>query len=384
MKELSNFVQHVLTADLPATLRNELAGLLKKFSHVPLSKTRFKKAPLSNETQRLRCLNLTEGLCVIYNIGNFKIKTLDSLKTKHIDYLVQYWVVVEKNCKGTIENKIGYFRAFLSWIGKECLIKAPDDYPEVKQLGKRSGITESDKSWSAAGIDSSELIKAVSMRDAHVGLQLLLQVTFALRKQESMLLRPNDPLLLRDGERVITICHGTKGGRPREFVISDDDMRILELSKKFANADTGSMIPRGYTLAEWKARYDYVVREHGITRNDLGITSHGLRHEKLNNVYEMITGFPSPVRGGAKPAPAVISKVRKIITELAGHSMPSKSNAYIGTHQKMQSLASAKITDDQIRQKLLETGGNKMRAAELLGISRSHLYQRLKKMETID
>lgn len=380
MKDVHNFVQHVFSANLPVTLKEGLADLFRQHIHRPLSQTRVNMAPLSNDTQLLRCQVLTDAISVIYNAGNFKIATLNSLKTKHIDFIVQHWVS-RGNCKGTIENKIGYLQAFASWIGKGPIVKAPDDYPEVKQLQKRSGITVRDKSWAGANVDCAELIKAVSMTDAHVGLQLILQVTFGIRKQESMLLRPHDALLLRNGVRFITICHGTKGGRPREFEVNDREIEILDFAKHFVNERTGSTIPKGYTLDQWKNRYDYVLRSHGITKNGLGITGHGLRHEKLNSMYELITGFPSPVRGGAKPAPEVLSKARKVITEHAGHSMPSKSNAYIGSHAKMQSIVAAKITDEQIRQQLAATGGNKKRTAELLGCSRSYLYGRLKSLD---
>lgn len=384
MKDVNNFVQHVFSADLPVALKEELADLIRRYNHIPLSQTRANNAPLSNVTQLQRCQTLTRAISDIFNIGNFKIKTLNSLKTKHIDFLIRHWVTVDKNCKATIENKIGYLSAFVAWIGKEAIVRAPDDYPEVKQLQKRSGITERDKSWVAANVDAVELIKAVSIKDAYVGLQLIFQITFGLRKQESMLLRPNDPLLLRNGVRFITICHGTKGGRPREVEVNDEDIKILDFAKPYANQKTGSTIPIGNTLDQWKNHYDYVMREHGITKSGLGITSHGLRHEKFNNMFELITGFPSPVRGGKKPAPEIMAIAKKKITEQAGHSMSSKSNAYIGTHRKMQSIASTNITDDQIRQTLFETGGNKMRTAEILGCSRSHVYIRLKKMETVE
>ena len=382
MKELSNFVEHIFRANLPLALRTELAELFKAHSHKPLSKTRINKAPLSNETQRLRCLNVTDGICAIYHVGNFKIETLGSLKTKHIDFLIQHWVS-KGNGKGTIENKIGYLQAFLGWLGKSSIIKSPDDYPSVKLLPKRSGIALVDKSWKGASIDSEKMIKAVAMSDAHIGVQLLLQITFAVRKQESMLLRPFDPLLMRNGERWISICHGTKGGRPREIMVTHDEIEVLEFAKKYVNDSTGSTIPRGYSLETWKSHYAYVMRTHGLTKNGLGVTSHGLRHEKLQGLYELITGFPSPVRGGAKPDAPLMSKAKQRLTEHAGHSMPSKSNAYIGSHLKMQTIAAAKITDEQIMQCLAETSGNKKRAAELLCVSRSYLYARLKAMTVV-
>ena len=50
------------------------------------------------------------------------------------------------------------------------------------------------------------------------------------------------------------------------------------------------------TLKQSLRRFNYVMEYHGITRRHLGITSHGLRHQRLNDLYEEIAGVPSPVR----------------------------------------------------------------------------------------
>ncbi len=69
----------------------------------------------------------------------------------------------------------------------------------------------------------------------------------------------------------------------------------------------------------------------GISRKD-GITSHGLRHERLNEIYRELTGQPSPVKGGARGISATHTDkiARQEIAEVAGHSRDSISSAYIG------------------------------------------------------
>ena len=52
------------------------------------------------------------------------------------------------------------------------------------------------------------------------------------------------------------------------------------------------------TLKQSMTRYYVVMRAAGITRKQLGITSHGLRKEFANVTYFKLTGVKSPVQGG--------------------------------------------------------------------------------------
>jgi integrase len=63
------------------------------------------------------------------------------------------------------------------------------------------------------------------------------------------------------------------------------------------------------------------VRSCGISRED-GITSHGLRHEYLQNLYKEQTGLEPPVRGGdPEQIPVDLEKAaRQEVAEQAGHS----------------------------------------------------------------
>jgi hypothetical protein len=46
-------------------------------------------------------------------------------------------------------------------------------------------------------------------------------------------------------------------------------------------------------------RFDYVMKKFGITKKQLGVILHGLRHEGLINDYEKLTCEAPPVRSGA-------------------------------------------------------------------------------------
>jgi hypothetical protein len=69
----------------------------------------------------------------------------------------------------------------------------------------------------------------------------------------------------------------------------------------------------------------------GISRKD-GITSHGLRHDRFNEIYRERTGKASPVKGGVVSAidAHTHAMAQQEIAEVAGHSRASISGAYIG------------------------------------------------------
>ncbi len=91
------------------------------------------------------------------------------------------------------------------------------------------------------------------------------------------------------------------------------------------------MIPENYNFKQWKNHYYYVCHQHGISRKE-GITSHGLRHERLNEIYHHITGQLSPVKNHdhQKMNNALDKLARQEIAEVAGHCRASIADAYIG------------------------------------------------------
>lgn len=74
-----------------------------------------------------------------------------------------------------------------------------------------------------------------------------------------------------------------------------------------------------------------------ITKEQLGITPHGLRHQYLNDKYEEVAGRPSPVRGG------IIEDVEKdrearLVTMLeAGHGRTKIGASYYGSAKMKKS-----------------------------------------------
>ena len=84
----------------------------------------------------------------------------------------------------------------------------------------------------------------------------------------------------------LAVNWGTKGGRDRIIPIETDYQRdVLQRAKALITHKRDSLIPEDYNFKQWKNHYYYVCHQHGISRKD-GITSHGLRHERLNEIYQ--------------------------------------------------------------------------------------------------
>jgi integrase len=92
----------------------------------------------------------------------------------------------------------------------------------------------------------------------------------------------------------------------------------------------------GKTARQNENRFYYVMRVFGITKADLGIVPHGLRHGVANDLYFDVTGECSPVRGGAGDGP-MDHEARDAVSSLLGHGRRAVSNAYLGQSVVMRS-----------------------------------------------
>jgi hypothetical protein len=123
----------------------------------------------------------------------------------------------------------------------------------LKSLENRTGTTVTDKSWESRNIDAQQMIAQIAADNPHVAIQLALQITFGLRTEESMLLRPFDVIMRRSGQLYLMIADGTKGGRPRRIDVHDEsDLDVIELAKNYINRKSKTTIPEEYTFQEWK------------------------------------------------------------------------------------------------------------------------------------
>ncbi|WP_225031129.1 integrase domain-containing protein [Paraburkholderia sp. XV] len=335
------------------------------------STTRISNRALSIKTQEYRAAKLCKAFKELRD-GGFALQTPWSLKHKHVQHLVDKWIAAGQS-GGTIENKLTYLRALAQWMGKTNLIGSLGEYADRDALGlKRSYVATEDKSWAAHGVDAVAKIDEIAQTCPYTAVQLKLQAAFGLRIEESFMLRPAEAAR---NPRLLAVTRGTKGGRPREVPI-ETKIGILVEAARLSNGQTGSTVPADRTLRQWRDWYYYVLEKHGVTRRGIGITSHGLRHEYLQTLYEETAGVPAPIkRADARPDPQLHEEAMRRVVEAAGHSRLTKSGAYLSTFAMQDRLKKALPTDDEVRVALKGAEGNKSHAAKALGISRQALYR---------
>ena len=122
-----------------------------------------------------------------------------------------------------------------------------------------------------------------------------------------------------------------KGGRVRWVPLTSPvQQAALELAQQVVTSRDAHMGAPGRDLKRNLRRFDYVLEKFGITLRERGATGHGLRHERLNDAYERITGVPSPVRDGGPVPPELDRAARLAVSQLAGHARVRASGAYLG------------------------------------------------------
>lgn len=302
----------------------------------------------------------------------YRLQTPWGLGGKHISVIVSHWAQ-EGQSGGTIENKLSHLRAFTEWINKRGLVLSLEDYVDRDAAGlKRTYVTTTDKSWEAAGVDADSLISEIGKQYPRVAVQLKLQAAFGLRIEESFSLKPASALRNLDTLRV---KDGTKGGRER---LVPTQLRLDVLAEALALCDplSGSTTPATYTIARWRDHYNFVLRKFGIYKKGLGVTSHGLRHQWLQEYYERISGAPAPVKGSVlRPDADLHREALQLAVEAAGHSKASKTGAYLSTHHTMAGIQRKRISPDEAKQALDQANGNVSQAAKHLGVTRQSLYR---------
>jgi integrase len=256
---------------------------------------------------------------------NYKVLP-SHLRGRHVKFMVSRWVARGLS-PGTIQIYLSYVRVFAGWIGKEGMVLEASRYVSAPLLVQRTLCAAADRSWSAQGVDCEELIGRVAEFDAFVGAQLAMQLAFGLRVKEAIMFQPLRAVT-EDGAS-ITLLRGTKGGRMRLIPIDTDAKRAaLDLARRVA--DGGHLGDPRRSLGQNRTRFYTVLARFGVTRRQLGVTAHGLRHQYGNDRYEHFAGAPSPVRGGDRLDREVDRSARLQVAEELGHARENISTAYLG------------------------------------------------------
>jgi len=280
---------------------------------------------------------------------------------RHIHSLMAYWtarpepmnirpaiVTVPRPTKpysaAYIQQQLSFLRAYSEWIGKPGLIRTAQNYVDDRTLVTRTYCAKRDMGWVGNGVDGREAIERVANIDKHVAVQLQLMMAFGLRRKEAVMFCPRDaevpahamPARHPPGERYLSflrIKRGTKGGRLRYTAVRTDEQRLaLAEAEGLAHGKRGHIGRPGLTLKQSLDHFSNVVRQVGLTKRELGVTPHGLRHQFAGDLYFEISGLKPPVQGGEAVVDhtAMEEAYRQVARQL-GHNRPQISNAYLGS-----------------------------------------------------
>lgn len=263
-----------------------------------------------------------------------------SLGRRHIELMVRLWRQRGLSA-GTIQNNLSVLRTFAAWIGKRGLVASTEAYAEdalEREALKRASTAQIDRSWTATGADVDELLARVDAIDQYVGAQLRLCRAFGLRLKEALRLDPWRCVVR--GEEIeapsahpwfLAILKGAKGGRRRYVPIeTQQQWDALAHARAVVGQNAGHMGRPGMRLEQNYRRFYYVLDRCGITRRQLGVTAHGLRHEYAHEVYEGVAGVPPPVVQAVPVAWEADHEGRLQVSERLGHSRKHIAGAYLG------------------------------------------------------
>lgn len=294
-----------------------------------------KAKPVSNRTLAAREAILFMCVQQLHRAG-YDIESVHSLKVKHIEALITDWKASGVSA-GTIQNRLSALRALSAWIGKPGLVGATESYGSGDDPGrlKRTVAAERDKSWTARGITPEQIIKEAGNIDPYVAMQLKVIHAFGLRREEAVQFKPYKV----DEGGVLRVRDGTKGGRERMVPVESDYQRlVLAEAKAFVSKWDHHIGNPRKDLKQNIDRFAYVMKKLGITKQGLGITAHGLRHQRLNDIFEEVAGVPSPVRqreeGTSIEKPEDVERwklAQQKVSNVAGHARLSISTAYTGS-----------------------------------------------------
>lgn len=322
------------------SLMADLNGFYRRY----LKRRARNDAQVGEKTQRERRFVIERALRDLH-AGGFELRRLKNLRGKHVRAILGQWRA-RAHKSSTFATNVSHLRTLCRWVEKPELIRVLNRLLATEpHLIRRRVATDRDRSERGAGVDRTTILVRAHAVDPRFACQLALIVAFGLRAQEAWLFRPH---LAVDSAGTLHILWGTKGGRPRTFPLplTPQQRATLEWAKTFAHSSADSMIPTGWTLERWRRRFYRLCARLGLTKKLSGVTPHSLRHGVLLDLYEQLTGSAAPARGGALAAqdPGADQAARALVAELAGHSRPSVSAAYLGSPRGTTRASSADAT----------------------------------------
>jgi integrase len=262
-----------------------------------------------------------------------RIRKLESLSEKHVESLMERWHDAGI-CVATLHTRLSMISVLCDYLGKRGLTKPIAHYFPDENM-RRSTVAKESKAWKAKGVDVGEMIALATKVDERLGVMLALQHTFGLRVKESIELRPSHGLI--DRGNTLELHQGTKGGKPRTVPVNTPErVRVLQWAISVANSGNSKRVR--WPDCTWKQAqrrfYHYVNNRLGISKKNMGVTPHGLRHGWGQDEYREQTGLPAPVEGGAlgKIDRETHQKASMTVSRWLGHERIDVTTSYCGSY----------------------------------------------------
>lgn len=317
-----------------------------------------KPKSVSNKTMHERASSLFRAFGLLRRLG-FQIDP-SNLAGRHIQLLVDYWscnarvadlcrqhgvaMLERPHSAAYIQQQLSFLRVYAnSWIGKPGMVHPLAHYVDQPGAFKRLYSATEDRSWEGNAIEFKRIVDKVAAIDPRVAAQLALLLAFGLRRKEAVMFMPHIAVVGRDDgpgsqhpsdryAAFLRVERGTKGGRLRFVAIRNDEQHAaLDRALPFAPHPSSHLGHPGLSLKQSLKRFDNVMRKAGVTRKQLGVTAHGLRHQFALEFHVELTDVQAPVRGGDACAdPATLSAALLEIARQLGHNRPAITCAYLG------------------------------------------------------
>ena len=200
-------------------------------------------------------------------------------------------------------------------------------------IGARSFVrTDIPEGLDPAAIEAAAL-RLESANEFRIAGVLRLCRVFGLRFREASLLPFRSAFKEAKRHGVISVSHGTKGGRIRTVPACADALTVLQaLTIRFPQAR--NLIPDGWTYIRW-SRYCYRTWRQYATEFGVTCKFSDLRAAFACSVYESETGTSAPlVTGGRTIERAVDRHAREVVAQALGHGREQIAGAYVGTTVK--------------------------------------------------
>jgi len=301
----------------------------------------------SERTFRMQ-VEVMKRFCRTLHEEKYELEVADNIGEKHINAVFDSWVLKDDLSPKTLQNQKSRVRIFFASLGKQQLAKHVAEiesrYPDKYPMGFRvKTVAETSKSWRGAEIDVDMLIVQARELDLRFAAMLGLARNFGLRKKECLLINPwkadKGNVLVLDGNI-------TKNGRYREVSFRDgvygqNQRAALDDAKRQCKRNEYLGWP-GLTLKQCERRYYHYTRQLGLTKEDIGMTGHGLRAGHAEDVMLMSGVLPATLGGTKSMTSAFRRKAVKYDTsKTLGHNREVITGAYVGsdTHRLKPNVA---------------------------------------------